>query len=202
MAQEQVVRKLQGSNDVGNYMIRTSMSQRISSNPRGVVRRALNHYWSVGSSFRWGHRRSVLVGISCFFYLVPSFCLFYTSRSGRSLRSVEHEVEAYVWLVVTLASFLSDFIFSGQRHNWVVRAVHMTDRWVASAALLLQCIYNVPLWFAASFSTGCLGLILVLCCCCVKSLGASASCFSAYVWSHTNWHLAGAVARSIMAFVE
>ncbi|CDI87286.1 hypothetical protein, conserved [Eimeria praecox] len=68
-----------------------------------------------------------------------------SSISGR------RELESYMWGMVTVASFLSDFVFSGQRHHWGIRAVHMTDRWLASFALMLQCLYNVPMWFSVSF---------------------------------------------------
>ncbi|CDJ28137.1 uncharacterized protein EMH_0013030 [Eimeria mitis] len=167
---------------------------------KGVFSSVLSHYWAVGASFRWGRRRSSTIGVSCLFYLLPCFALPFSSSS--SSISARRELESYMWSLVAVASFLSDFVFSGQRHHWGVRAVHMTDRWLASFALMLQCLYNLPLWFSVSFYVGNLGLIFVLCCCALKARSTFASSYEEYVWTHTAWHVAGAAARCVMAFLE
>ncbi|KAL8431856.1 hypothetical protein ACSSS7_004985 [Eimeria intestinalis] len=188
------------SNDFANSSSRSSNNSSSSSSGSSLMSRALSHYCDVGTSYKWGERRSHLVGLSCFVYLLPYLCLS-SSRSSSSSSSGQ-QAESYMWVCVTCFSFLSDYVFSGQRHSRGIRALHLADRWVASAALLLQCTFNLRLWFLSSFSTGAAGLILIFFCCFVKYVGALAHTFTQYAWAHTAWHLAGAASRCIMVFLE
>lgn len=189
-----------GSSSTGNSSSKRGSSIKSNKESRNILSRALRHYWEVGTAFRWGCRRSTTIGVSCLFYLLP--CIVLPISSGSSSISLRRVYESYMWGLVAVASFLSDFVFSGQRHNWKVRALHMTDRWLASFALMLQCLYNLPMWFSVSHFVGILGLVLLLCCCFLKSRSTSASSYDEYVWTHTAWHVVGAAARCVMACLE
>ena len=73
------------------------------------------------SSLPWGHRRSKLIGISCFLFLLPiplllkSCCPF----------------AAFMLAVVTVSSFSSDYIYTG-----VESRSHLLDRALAPVALV------------------------------------------------------------------
>lgn len=180
-----------------------SNSSSSSSSRSSVILRFFSYYWDVGPSFKWNCRRSRLIGFSCLMYLLPGLCLFCSSANSNSDSNSSMKLrESYLWIFVTMFSFLSDYVFSGQRHIWCVRAVHLADRWLASAAFFLQCIYNLPLWFCISVSTGVLGLVLICMCCYIKYLGGIARRYREYALAHTTWHIAGAIARCIMAFLE
>ncbi|KAL8441924.1 hypothetical protein Emag_006802 [Eimeria magna] len=191
------------SNDITSSSNSNSSSS--SSSSSSLLLRALSHYCDVGTSYKWGKRRSRLVGLSCLVYLLPYLCLSSSSSSSSSSSGSSisrKQAESYMWLCVTFFSFLSDYVFSGQRHSRGVRALHLADRWLASAALLLQCTFNLRLWFLASVSTGSAGLLLILFCCLVKYIGVLAHTFTQYAWAHSAWHLAGAASRCVMVFLE
>lgn len=153
---------------------------------RRAASRAVLFYWDCRTPFKWGCERSLLIGISSLFYLHPMTCLrpylFWESN---------------MWLLVTICSFLSDYVFSGQRGSSLIRGVHLVDRWVASLALSTQIIYNVPLWFSESFALGLSGFVIVSAAVLTKVAGFFAKDFQQYIFLHFAWHTVGAFGRSI-----
>ena len=79
------------------------------------------------SSLPWGHRRSTMIGISCFFFLLPIPCLIKSCCP----------FAAAMLAVVTVSSFSSDYLYSGV-DSWS----HLCDRALAPIAfvsLYLSC---------------------------------------------------------------
>lgn len=155
------------------------------------LQRVALFYYDCNKPFKWGEERSLVVGVSCLFYLLP--CL--------TLRSWNYW-ESNMWLVVSSTSFFSDFVFWGQRRTPGIRLVHLTDRWTASLALGYIAFVNVPFWFAAGLGIGLAGFMLLLSAVLCKVFGARAGCCSEFIFWHSMWHVVGGLGRSVQGYLE
>ena len=77
------------------------------------------------SSLPWGHRRSTMVGVSCFLFLLPTPLLVQSCCPWA----------AFMLAVVTATSFSSDYVYTGIE-SWS----HLLDRAAAPIALVSFCI--------------------------------------------------------------
>jgi len=85
------------------------------------------------SSLPWGHKRSTMIGISCFLFLLPIPCLFQSCCP----------FAAFMLAVVTVSSFSSDYLYSGVE-SWS----HLFDRALAPIAFVsLQHIFFASWYF-------------------------------------------------------
>lgn len=105
-----------------NSTIKSKQLERRRSSISNVVNSTfLRKRLSRQSSLPWGHRRSKLIGISCFLFLLPiplllkSCCPF----------------AAFMLAVVTVSSFSSDYVYTG-----VESRSHLLDRALAPVALV------------------------------------------------------------------
>lgn len=73
------------------------------------------------SSLSWGHKRSTMIGISCFLFLLPIPCLIKSCCP----------FAAFMLAVVTVSSFSSDYLYSG-----VTSWSHLFDRALAPIAFV------------------------------------------------------------------
>ena len=87
---------------------------------------------STQSSLPWGHRRSTMIGISCFLFLLPIPCLIKSC----------YPFAAFMLVTVTISSFSSDYLYSGVE-SWS----HLFDRVLA------------PIAFVSMYATHCFAYI-------------------------------------------
>ncbi|EPR63318.1 putative transmembrane protein [Toxoplasma gondii TgCatPRC2] len=141
--------------------------------------------------YKWGRRRSRTIGLSSAFYMLPALALFPVCRW-----------EACLWAVTAVFSFSADYIFAGMRDNAWICGVHMADRYVATAMLGVQCLYNLPLWFTKDIHLGALGLSLIVVSCAFKVLGSRTKVYRRHAVYHSLWHVFGSVGRVLVAVLE
>ena len=105
-----------------NGTIKSKQLERRRSSISNVVNSTfLRKRLSRQSSLPWGHRRSKLIGLTCFAFLLPiplllkSCCPF----------------AAFMLAVVTVSSFSSDYVYTG-----VESCSHLLDRALAPVALV------------------------------------------------------------------
>lgn len=151
----------------------------------------INFLTTCQKPFPWGNDRSIIVGLSCLLFLLPAYAVRH-----------QHPYESFLWYIVTLLSFLSDYAFCGRRDTRYVRMLHLTDRWFASGTTLLQATVNLSRWYRLSLSLGVLGTLLTVTACITKLAGYSAKSRSDWEVRHSLWHVAGSGSRTLMALME
>lgn len=189
-----------GAFDEGSHL--PQLKARVSVG--ALLGRAVWFLLDVGSEFRWGTYRSKTIGASSLLYAFPGLLLLtlHPLHGGESPREATLQTEAFGWFVVAAASFCSDFVFAGRRESRLVRLVHLTDRWAASLAVLIQLCVNVPFWFGLSVECGGAGAFLLGLCVALKAASSLASSREAYKYLHSLWHVGGVAARVVMALWE
>mmetsp|Transcript_11030 Transcript_11030/g.16838 ORF Transcript_11030/g.16838 Transcript_11030/m.16838 type:complete len:209 (+) Transcript_11030:71-697(+) len=82
------------------------------------------------SSLPWGHKRSTMIGMSCFLFLLPIPCLIKSCCP----------FAAFMLAVVTVSSFSSDYLYSGVE-SWS----HLFDRVLAPIAFFsnIHAVYSL-----------------------------------------------------------
>lgn len=143
------------------------------------------------SEYRWGKRRSRIIGLSSLMYVLPSLALF----------PVCHW-EAWLWALVSVLSFNADYVFAGMRDSLWICAAHMIDRYVASLMLGVQIVWNIPLWFSKGIVPGATGTLLIVISCILKYVGERTRSYDRHVVYHSAWHLVGGLGRLLVAVLE
>jgi hypothetical protein len=124
------------------------------------------------SSLSWGHKRSLMIGLSCFLFLLPiplllkSCCRF----------------AAFMLAVVTVSSFCSDYVYTGV-DSWS----HLLDRTFAPIALISN-IYAVYSLFGIKWT---LPAVLAVKCHILAIYQAKINNYEKFVVFHSLWHATG-----------
>ena len=110
----------------------TTTSKQLEERKRSSIVEAVNSTFfrkrlSRKSSLPWGHKRSTMIGISCFLFLLPIPCLIKSCCPFAAL----------CLLVVTVSSFSSDYLYSGVE-SWS----HLFDRVLAPIAFVSMLVCN------------------------------------------------------------
>lgn len=148
-------------------------------------------FFTVCTDYRWSGQRAKLIALSCLFFVIPALTLLPVCAW-----------EALLWAAVCVVSYLADYTFSGRRDTVAIRAVHMTDRYLASVMLGIQIIYNIPLWFHRGVTIGATGTVFTIASCFCKYLGGETDDFQVHVIFHSLWHVLGSTGRATVAFLE
>ena len=125
------------------------------------------------SSMKWIPGRSHLVGVSCFFYLLPALWGL-----------------CPLFLIQVLCSLMSDYIMTGKDSRW-----HPADRCVAS--------FNVLYITAIAFAHISWWEVVILDVMCLSFYSASVTSlrskdYARYVIMHSLWHLTGGMAGAYL----
>mmetsp|Transcript_21269 Transcript_21269/g.30452 ORF Transcript_21269/g.30452 Transcript_21269/m.30452 type:complete len:216 (-) Transcript_21269:105-752(-) len=128
---------------------------------------------STQSSLPWGHRRSTMIGISCFLFLLPIPCLIKSCCP----------FAAFMLACVFVSSFSSDYLYSGVE-SWS----HLFDRVLAPIAFLSN-IYAVYSLFGIIWAF--LSLVAVKCHL-MAMYHSKRNNYDEFVIYHSLWHATGA----------
>lgn len=156
-----------------NSTIKSKQLERRRSSISNVVNSTfLRKRLSRQSSLPWGHRRSKLIGSTCFAFLLPiplllkSCCPF----------------AAFMLAVVTVSSFSSDYVYTG-----VESRSHLLDRALAPVALItnIYAIYGLfgPIWPLLS--------VIAVKCHIIAMYYSKHNNYQKFVIFHSLWHLTG-----------
>mmetsp|Transcript_15976 Transcript_15976/g.27173 ORF Transcript_15976/g.27173 Transcript_15976/m.27173 type:complete len:209 (-) Transcript_15976:1724-2350(-) len=125
------------------------------------------------SSLPWGHKRSTMIGISCFLFLLPIPCLFKSCCPFAAL----------MLAVVTVSSFSSDYLYSGVE-SWS----HLFDRAMAPIAFFsnIHAVYSLfgIMWV--------LPAIIAVKCHVMAMYHSKQNNYDKFVIFHSLWHATGA----------
>mmetsp|Transcript_29666 Transcript_29666/g.59632 ORF Transcript_29666/g.59632 Transcript_29666/m.59632 type:complete len:209 (+) Transcript_29666:235-861(+) len=125
------------------------------------------------SSLPWGHKRSTMIGISCFLFLLPIPCLFKSCCP----------FAAFMLAVVTVSSFSSDYLYSGVE-SWS----HLFDRALAPIAFFsnIHAVYSLfgIIWV--------LPAIIAVKCHVMAMYHSKQNNYDRFVIFHSLWHATGA----------
>jgi len=124
-------------------------------------------------------RRSLIVGQSCLWFLIPAYIKYTTG----------HHLWSLAFIFLTITSLMGDFVTTGRRSWW-----HGVDFWYAISV----CTYTLcRQWQNAPWGKYVVLLGMYLCYFGSKNAarapGGVAGNFRAYEFYHSNWHHIGAV---------
>ena len=151
--------------------------------------------------FHEDKEKSIIVGISCLFYLAPAILIHYLSIHLRW----HTYYEILLYAITTLDSFIADYIYFGRKS--IFQAL---DRWTASIAAFLnslKLVFGIGFGFYINgFSAGLyrFSFIMFLVFISVPSLALSrkAQTQNTFVFFHTMWHLASSFGMCIVVLIE
>mmetsp|Transcript_20042 Transcript_20042/g.32841 ORF Transcript_20042/g.32841 Transcript_20042/m.32841 type:complete len:212 (+) Transcript_20042:122-757(+) len=135
------------------------------------------------SSLPWGHRRSTMIGMSCFLFLLPIPCLIKSCCP----------FAAAMLFVVTVSSFSSDYLYSGVE-SWS----HLFDRALAPIAFVsnIHAVYSLfgIMWL--------LPAVLCVKCHVMAMYYSKQNNYDQFVIFHSLWHATGVGSILLSFFVN
>uniref|UniRef100_A0A0G4FTN3 Uncharacterized protein n=1 Tax=Chromera velia CCMP2878 TaxID=1169474 RepID=A0A0G4FTN3_9ALVE len=152
---------------------------------------AQHHLTSLPTEYKWGKRRSTLVGVSCLMFVLPGICVWPLCRK-----------EALLWFSCAVTSTASDYFYSGYRERPFDRMVHYCDKWLASVTLLWVIVSISMQTAGRDWNALGVGVLLVVASlyCLVHS--RTAQTFEQRNLWHSLWHAVATCGRAgfVMAF--
>eukprot|EP00920_Eleutheroschizon_duboscqi_P025857 GHVT01063868.1.p1 GENE.GHVT01063868.1~~GHVT01063868.1.p1 ORF type:complete len:331 (+),score=16.41 GHVT01063868.1:179-1171(+) len=139
--------------------------------------------------YRWSTRRSIIIGLSCFFYLAP--CIVHWPG----------EYEGILWLCVTAASFCSDFLCVGRRSPFPLRLVHAIDR-ILATGMVGFIIYLLVITTMVAPVAAVVGFLIFVAAIFCKIMSSKTNTFRKHIVWHTLWHLVGAGGRLVLYYMS
>lgn len=124
------------------------------------------------SSLSWGHKRSTMIGVSCFLFLLP-IPLFIKSCCPFA---------AFMLALVTVSSFSSDYLYTGVE-SWS----HTLDRAFAPIALFSN-IYAIYYLFGITWT---LPAVISVSCHVLAMYHSKHNNYDKFVIFHSLWHATG-----------